>query len=231
MIASEQSLLAQERAQVYWLLSTLCMEAPSVEFLADLTAASAPDRNSPYQTLLSDDLIDALQRDGGLAALQQQLAREFVKLFRGLREGHGPLPPYESLYIGAIDPLAAIASVADFYRVAGFAQIPGVNDQADHLAAELRFLALLSMAEADALQANEEGDFDRYQNLRIRFLDRHIGTWIADCCHTLQAATAQPFYRNLVDTLANIIAIDREISLKARGCQPVTAKLQPVQPG
>lgn len=216
MTASERSLVAQERAQVYWLLSTLCLEAPSEKFLADLiTAVSTPDCDSPYPSLLTGDLIEAQECDDGLAVLQQQLAREFVKLFRGLREGDGPLPPYESLYTGAIDPLATIASVADFYQQAGFAQIPGVNDQADHLGAQLRFLALLSMAEADALQADEEAESDRYQTLRARFLDRHIGTWISDCCHTLHASTAQPFYRNLVDTVANIILIDRAISLKA----------------
>ncbi len=219
MIASEKSLLSQECAQVYWLLSTLCMEAPSVEFLADLTAASAANRDSPYQALLSDDLTDALQHDGGLAALQQRLAREFVKLFRGLREGHGPPPPYESLYIGTIDPLATIAEVADFYRQAGFAQIPGVNDQADHLAAQLRFLALLSMAEADALKTDEQGDSDRYRRLRIRFLDRHIGRWIAECREVMLEATQQPFYRNLIDTVADMILIDRATALEAGGAK------------
>ena len=68
MNASEQSLHAQERAQVYWLLSALCMEAPSVEFLAELTtAARVPDCDSPYESLLTDDITDALQGDDGLA--------------------------------------------------------------------------------------------------------------------------------------------------------------------
>jgi TorA maturation chaperone TorD len=209
----------QERAQIYWLLSTLCSEAPSVELLSELIAASSSgDRDSVGGSLLTEDIVEALERDDGMADLQQQLAREFVKLFRGIQEGLGPPPPYESLYTGAVDPLAAIASVTDFYRRAGFSQIPGVDDQADHLAAELRFLALLSMAEADALKAGEGGDSDRYRRLRLSFLDRHIGIWITDCRQALYAAAEQPFYKNLIDTVAKMISIDRASSLNASAC-------------
>jgi len=208
MNSARQSLQAEERAQVYWLLSTLCLEAPSMEFLAELTTTE-PDRDSSCESLLTLDIIEALKREDGLSTLQQQLAQEFVKLFRGLREGEGPPPPYESIYIGAPDPLAAIASVADFYRQAGLSPMPGVDDQPDHLGAELRFLALLAKAEAEALNTGEQSDSDQYRMFRRSFLDRHIGTWVAEYCQALCEATEQPFYRNLTDTITKMISIDR----------------------
>ena len=110
--------------------------------------------------------------------------------------------------MGADDPVATVASVADFYVQAGFANIPGVDDQPDHIGAELRFLSLLCTAEAEALAQQEIAQSNEYRASRLRFLSGHVNRWIPQCCQRIREATQQPFYEGLTDAIESMISDD-----------------------
>ena len=209
MIPSEPSSSAEKQGQLYWLLSSLCLSAPSLEFLSEIVGPGySAIEHGPPGALLTEDILDALEKEGGIATFQESASREFVTLFRGLREGFGPPPPYESVYLGSDDPLATMASVTDFYQRAGFSSIPGVDDQPDHIGAELRFLSLLSVAEFEAQGVDRVDDCEHYRQLRLNFINQHALPWIPQCCKVIHDATRQSFYKNLADTITTVISMD-----------------------
>ena len=70
-------------------------------------------------------------------AVNTQLAVDWTRLFRGLRPGYGPTPPYESLYTGDGKGARVIGEVMNAYRRNGAALEESIHNQADYLGLEL----------------------------------------------------------------------------------------------
>lgn len=89
----------------------------------------------------------------------------------------GRIAPYEGSNVvvtaGGITP--RLADVAGFYRAFGMT-VPG--DRPDHVVAELEFLALALLHEADALDRGDVERLDVVGDVIRSFLRDHIGTWI-----------------------------------------------------
>ena len=89
----------------------------------------------------------------------------------------GRIAPYEGSNVvvtaGGITP--RLADIAGFYRAFGMT-VPG--DRPDHVVAELEFLALALLHEADALAGDDVERLDVIGDVIRSFLRDHIGTWI-----------------------------------------------------
>lgn len=89
----------------------------------------------------------------------------------------GRVAPYEGSNVpataGGITP--RLADVAGFYRTLGMT-VSG--DRPDHAVAELEFVALALLHEADALDAADHDRLDVITDIARSFLRDHVGTWL-----------------------------------------------------
>jgi TorA maturation chaperone TorD len=190
--------LAEARSKTWWLLSRFYLERPEVEFLQELRAAfgaRAGVNETPDAAGMDEDtriLGEALTED--LAALSERLLLEYTRLFRGIQEGLGPPPPFESLYRGEAAVGDSALAVQHRYEQAGFGHVATEAGPQDHLGAELRFLALLCFREAEAWGAgNEEAAQERIAQQRA-FLDDHLLAWLPDYAGRIAREGREPFY-------------------------------------
>lgn len=102
----------------------------------------------------------------------EQLAGRWVRWFE-----LGRVAPYEgsnvATIVGGITP--RLADVAGFYRAFGLA-VSG--DRPDHVVAQLEFLAVALLVEAEALEQNDNDRAEVAARATRSFLRDHIGGWI-----------------------------------------------------
>lgn len=193
-----QRLLAADRAQSWWLLSRLFLERPEPGLLRELAEAlaavpEASDLDREVQALRS------CLEDEEFEPLGQRLALEYTRLLRGIREGIGPPPPFESLYRGGGLMSDTAQSVRGHYVAAGFGEIAPEAGPQDHLGAELRFLALLSFREAEAWEAADEDAVLGRREAQRRFLVQHLMVWLPGYAERIGSESKEPFYRAVAD--------------------------------
>ncbi|HYH19869.1 MAG TPA: molecular chaperone TorD family protein [Azospirillum sp.] len=181
------------RGEAYLFLATLYAGQPTADLLAGMAAAA--DRLSGDDGA-AGEIMKALAGESDLEALTLRLATEHTRLFRGVREGYGPPPPYEALWREGQMMGDSTVAVATAFLEAGY-EYDGAWGPCDHLAEELRFMAALCMAE-DTLDRQEA------------FLTRHLSAWVPTYCQALAEQTREPFYGALARVTAEIVAQDGE---------------------
>jgi TorA maturation chaperone TorD len=144
----------------------------------------------------------------GLAA---RLAVEYTRLFRGLRDGYGPPPPYESLYRGSRLMGGVTVAVVGRYAEAGFGVIDEAVGPQDHIAAELKFMSLLCYDEIAAWDRDDRGAAVLGWGLQRRFLDEHLLRWVPGYCRRIKSESVEPFYAGAAMITEKALAADRAL--------------------
>lgn len=135
------------------------------------------------------------------------LALEHTRLFVG--PGRVPAPPYGSVYHeGHVLMGESTLDAMRQYREAGFSLAPDAGVLADHVVAELSFLALLAEEEAQAWTAGDEAGAWVWLGRRGAFLCDHLGAWAPLLSQRVLSATEEPFYRTLAVSLRELVAVD-----------------------
>lgn len=203
---------AGRRSQSYWFLSRLVLDAPTPGFLDELAAAldaapPAPELPLGSETLaLCNAVRGALAEPNALTAL----AVEQTRLLGGLARSYGAPPPYESVFREDKLPGEATISVSAAYAQAGFDPPVPAAGPADHLGAELRFLALLCHLEHEAWQAGERANAAAWVERERAFLDDHVLQWVPQHCEKVLALAATPYHRAMFALIARACLFDRD---------------------
>ncbi len=100
--------------------------------------------------------------------------------------------------------------VVVFYRLLGY-DPDFTSEFPDHIGVEMRALAFLCGAEADAWQDGRSDQIDLMADLQLRFLDEHLLRWILPFAGAV-AAQGYPLYTSLVN-LAKSLAYDHRAGL------------------
>jgi TorA maturation chaperone TorD len=213
--ADEHAQLAEARSKTWWLLGRFYLERPGVDFLQELRAAfgaqatheeilavAARDGGhagtagaTPGPVGMDQDvrlLRDALGSD--LDVLSKRLLPEYTRLFRGIQEGLGPPPPFESLYRGETAMGDSALAVQRRYEQAGFGPVAPEAGPQDHLGAELRFQALLCFREAEAWGGRDLEAAQQRIGQQRAFLDEHLLAWLPDYAGRIVRESREPFY-------------------------------------
>ncbi len=200
---SVDAAVAATRGGAYWFLSRLLLERPEASFLGEIAARDAAG---------DDDLAEIVE-EAKVAVSEQRAAlallREYTFLFRGLREGEGPPPPYESLYREQRLMGDSTAHVMRHYHEAGFGDIVPEAGPQDHIGVELRFLSLLCYREHQALN---EGAVERaleFTARQRRFLDEHPLRWVDELCDRIESASRLPYYAAVARLTPALLHQDR----------------------
>ena len=205
MMFDELHATAADRSRIYWMLSRFFVEPPSPAFLAELgMAAETPEAESEPGLA------------GALAALRQSLERadaenlgaEFVRLFRGIQEGYGPPPPYESLHREGRLMGETTERVVSHYRHQGFETVEESVGPQDHIGAELKYLAFLCHRESAAWERGETDSGQTTQAVQRDFLDKHLLRWVPEYCRRVQSDTKVPYFQAVADLTARTIEQD-----------------------
>lgn len=185
---------SRARAEAYLFLATLFASQPTAEVVAGMLAAAAA---TPGDGGMTGELLAALRHEEDTDALAQRLAAEHTRLFRGVREGYGPPPPYESLWREGRMMGDCTVAVASAFLDAGY-EYDGAWGPCDHIAEELRFMAALCTAE----------DADGVLERQASFAERHLAAWVPAYCQTMAEQAREPLYRALAGVTAQVVAQD-----------------------
>lgn len=185
---------AERRGNTYKLLAE-CYHPPDDELGALLDEAQENALDLEVETLeelLPDDL--------------ETLRVDHAKLFVGPFEVIAP--PYGSVYLEERGEVMGDTTieVMSQYREEGLDI--GLDEPADHVAAELEFLYYLVAKELEALAESDlEGATD-YLRKQETFLDSHLGRWIAEFAADVEANAETEFYRELARETATFVEDD-----------------------
>lgn len=201
--------VAGRRGRTYWLLARGFAEGPGSVLFCELMTALGPV--NPAEALAAETVAfaDALHSALSADAESDTLAIEFTRLFGGISESYGGPPPFESVArggnCGGDIALAVVAAYAD----ADIATPLPDASPPDHLAAELRFLAIACHREGEAWQADDTQAALDWLRRERDFLDRHVLRWVPEYCRQAAEMAETPFYRALLALTPRACEFDR----------------------
>lgn len=209
-LSEEETLLigkqAEDRSRIYMLLSTFYIQRPveefvrklkTDEFIQNLKNALSEDEGEMKEGLKIFELFLNSIKDIPDQEVAENLAVDFTRLFRGIKKGYGPPPPYESVWRGEGRIMGEwTQEVLKKYHEAGIGmdleeEIP------DYIGIELKFMALLSYHEAVAWRKNDINGAIRFLKLQQRFLDEHIKRWMPEFCNRMEEEAKSSFYKGV----------------------------------
>jgi TorA maturation chaperone TorD len=204
--------IARRRSRTYWLLSRLVLEAPESVLLDELGAALdgvQADAEAPLgaETLaLAAAVRDARTDADAIVALNVERTR----LLGGLSKNYGAEPPYESVFREDKLPGESTIAVSAAYAEAGIEPPVPEAGPADHLGAELRFLALLCHRESEAWEAADRAAACEWIERERGFLDDHVLQWVPEHCQRLVGLAQSAYHRAMFTLIARACVIDRD---------------------
>ncbi|MGR9073581.1 MAG: TorD/DmsD family molecular chaperone [Gammaproteobacteria bacterium] len=173
----EDVLISEGRSRAFWFLGDCFLHAPASTSEEIWTILHMPT-----------DALDTLE-----------LRKEFARLFRGIKEGYGPPPPFESLYRVNEFPTDIIESVLGYFQIAGLNFADICEEPPDFLASEFRLMSLLAFQEHQSDLEGDDGQSRRYRELQNDFLNDHLLAWVPEYCRVLKETSRADFYRELAE--------------------------------
>lgn len=213
-LSEEETLLlgrhAEDRSRIYMLLSTFYMQRPreefvkklkTDEFIQNLKNALSEDE-SEMKFGISDGLkilemfINSI-KDIPEAEVAENLAVDFTRLFRGIKKGYGPPPPYESVWRGEGRVMGQwTEKVLKEYADSGIGM--DLSDELpDYVGIELKFMALLCYKEAEAWRNNDSVTALKFLGLEQKFVDEHLKNWMPEFCNIMAEEAITSFYKGV----------------------------------
>jgi TorA maturation chaperone TorD len=207
----------RDRAGMFGFLGSLFNHRVDADFVGRL-------RGAGISSLLVDDRMENIRRNirvgldemsGFIQAvdrktdkeIEQELAVDWTRLFRGVSPEYGPPPPFEGLYVkGGTNSHEVLETVLKCYRENGFSPDPVFQNRPDYIGMELDFLGLLSEREAEALEAGDMSNASGYLKTVRSFLLEHLGTWCGDFCDRAIVHAKTGFYRGALQVTKGIVS-------------------------
>lgn len=189
----EANAVERRRAATYRLLAELYHE-PDSSRLQQLT------ETSPRAVRIDVERLTEAADD------PRDLSLDHAQLFVGPFELAAP--PYESVYVDSGDRVMteSTEAVRTAYRQAGVDI--SLDEPPDHVAAELEFVSLLVVTEAEALVAGDLEAVEHYLRRQYEFLSEHLGRWISGMTGRMRDNANTEFYRALADETRRFVEAD-----------------------
>jgi putative dimethyl sulfoxide reductase chaperone len=202
METGRRAALAGYRSRVYAVLAAAYNSLPDESFAANLATLDTGGRDWPSDLREGIRLIEGFSRAcerRPVKELATELAVERTRLFRGLKPGCGPPPPYESVYL-SLDgqpQMQATAAVARSYAEAGVGLPEGLREQPDYIGLELDFMRHLTQKEARAWAERNRDEAARIAEQERSFLEEHLARWVPRFCEVMDGASRFDYYRGI----------------------------------
>lgn len=220
------------RAHIYGLFGNLLSQQPSAPTLDQMMQ---PEVVEILASLFLDPSIGrrfrriAEQYTAGQVTVDQ-IALDYESLMRV--PGTAYAYPYESFYRGRAGGQKRMQRGAlcgrpafeaeRFYRSEGLTPKYGWVDFADHIGAELTFMAHLCRQQAKALSEGDDHAARRLEEKQHRFAWDHLFIWVEEFCQALKAGAATQFFKGIAQMLLAFVAMEKKIDRE--GDNPVPAE-------
>ncbi len=208
------------RSHVYDLLGSLLSDQPAAETLERLMRPEAVDY---LKTMFAEPEIGAQFKrladhyySGKISAAQ--VALDFEGLMRV--PGTAYTYPFESVYQARRKGEKSVKwgglcgsqarDAERYYHSEGLE--PGYDriDFADHIGAELTFMAHMCRKTAEAMRTEQVGAAEHLQAKQQEFAHNHLLTWAEDFSTELRAKAATPFFKVVADMLAAFAKLEKQ---------------------
>jgi TorA maturation chaperone TorD len=203
------------RADAYGFLATLCNQRPDLDLVRRLRSLGGEGflgQIDPEST--AEDIRRGLDEMSNFIAgmegqsdeeAEQALAVDWTQLFRGLRPGYGPPPPYEGVYWGSNEK-KVLQAVARCYQATGVAPFEKAANRPDYIGLELDFLRYLCEQQLEAQQKGDETQLETLQSAEHDFLKDHLGRWAAKYCEKAIEEAKTGFYLGFLHLIRGTVA-------------------------
>ncbi len=208
------------RSHIYGLLGSLLSQQPSAQTIEQLMRPEAVEH---LAALFPDPGIGRRFRRlaeqyaaGEVTADQVALDYESLMRVPGAAYTH----PYESSYSakGNANGASQSASMGGrpahqterYYQSEGLTPRYGRVDFADHIGAELTFMAHLCRRQAKALMDGDMQTASKMEEKQHRFSRDHLFRWAGNFSTALKEGAATPFFKGLAQILQAFITMEKE---------------------
>lgn len=209
------------RSHIYGLLGGLLSRQPNAQIINELLS---PEAVGNLANLFADPAVGGhfhrLAEQYAAGELKpEQVGQDYENLMRV--PGPAYTHPFESFYCsrgGSKEGLnrgrlgGRPSSEAErYYRSEGVLPNYDTVDFADHIAAELAFMARLCERQAAALAEGDTQTASRLEDKQKHFGRDHLFIWAEDFCAALSAGAGTPFFKGLAQMLHAFIDMEKAI--------------------
>lgn len=204
--------IAQAHASMFALLAAFINQRPDLKFLNNLRAAGihqflevfieqeTPSRTQHGLHELGKFLEDTLNMDD--EELTNELSVEWTRLFRGLRPGYGPKPPYAYLHQKSrLTELEYLRKISEIYSQNGAEIEPSQANRPDFLGIQLSFLSFLYHSASDAYQQELISSASQIEKSARDFITFEFAPWVLAFCQEAEPQAKSGFYHGFLDIL------------------------------
>jgi TorA maturation chaperone TorD len=218
--------LAEARSHVYQLLASVYNLLPNNDFVKmvvhqDVSALiSSATGHCPASNLQQEELeqgikvLELFQKHVGKVNRDELITRlgvDRTRLFRGLKRGYGPPPPYECVYLGGHTVMGEAAmQVKEMYSDSGYNTKLKGNEPPDYVGIELDFLRFLCDKEAEAWQADDQSKASDYRKKEYEFLRNHVVEWVPRFCKEVLTHARENFYQGIARLTEGFVLMEAE---------------------
>ena len=187
------------------------IDRPEYDALEDLIS-KLNETEFSQEDALSSSLIKIKEslKVEDLSELSTTLMIEHTRLFRGIRKGYGPPPPYESIYKGERNVNGEITlDVMTTYATYGF-DYEGFPGPKDHIKIELVFMAFLADQEKKAREDENEDYALQLVQAQHKFLEANLVSFTAKIYEEICKTDKNGFYSEITNLMKLYVEQDLE---------------------
>jgi TorA maturation chaperone TorD len=221
--------LAEAREKIYRFLSSMFLQVPNMELVEKLTSKEFTSflnyLTEKCETI--NEMKDGLEkiknfietsRKKSKEELCEELAVIYTRLFRGIKRGYSPPPPYESVYReGKVMGESTIKVMRKYAQ--GHAEVLGFHKERipDSIELELGFMSFLCSKEVKAWKNGDQKEVLKYLEMEKSFLENHILQWFPKFCKEAERICKEigkeaDFYLGVIRMTRNFTSFDRDLS-------------------
>ena len=207
------------RSHVYGLLGSLLSERPGEKTIGPLLRPEAVDY---LETMFADPQVGSRFHQLADQYSTGKISTEQVALdFEGLMRvpGETYTYPYESVYRARRKGEESLKwgglygsqarDAERYYHSEGLEPSYERVDFADHIGAELTFMAHLCRKTAEALQTEKVDTCEHLQSKQQEFAKNHLLTWAEDFSGELRIKAVTPFFQGVADMLFAFMELEK----------------------
>jgi putative dimethyl sulfoxide reductase chaperone len=200
-VFSELAKVARARSGMYIFLAAIFNNRPDVELVKRLRSIGVDTFLCPTEfgdihedvsrglELMSDFVQETM--DMPEEEVRQLLGVDWTRLFRGLRPGYGPPPPYESINIEDDNAtLDVLKSLSRYYQL----ENGEPHNRLDYIGMELEYLGYLYDNEAIEWERRNLKEAAETSQEAMQFFMEHPGRWVEKFCENAQEQANTNFY-------------------------------------
>ena len=215
--------MAEGRGRLYGFLASMYLHVPdsrlvssllSEEFSGVIESMSKDRQISRYASDSVRMLREYVKEAHGIQneKLAESLAVDWTRLFRGVKPGYGPLPPYELVYGRTAeetqDVLIDLARTYDRFGAAIYDK--SGNGRPDYIGIELDFMRFMAEKEANGWNTPASRALSDITDGERKFLEDHVTRWVPRFSETALSEARTKYIQGIIGLTRDFLRLESE---------------------